>query len=180
MKKLLVLFLGGLVFSSCNNPGSSPNEAAKKDSATNTVNTQKLDYPYTIDHPDNWDIGSQQNTLNVLKSLKAWENKNIDESIKYFADSIHIQFDGIDKTVPNDTLKAMFNQSAATTKSWLIKMQDWESVISRDKNDEYVTLWYRQYRENMKGIKDSVDIINDLKMKDGKIIGLDEYTRKLH
>ncbi|MEO6905894.1 MAG: hypothetical protein ABI148_06005, partial [Ginsengibacter sp.] len=65
-------------------------------------------------------------------------------------------------------------------KNWKIKMQDWESVISNDKKDEYVTLWYRQYSENMKGVKDSTDIINDLKMKDGKIIGLDEYTRKLH
>ena len=139
-----------------------------------------MDYPYTVEHPDYWETGSQQNTLDALNSLKAWENRNMDESVKYFADSIHLQFDGIDKMVSNDSLKAMFSQSAAMTKNWSIKMQDWESVISKDKKVEYVTLWYRQYQENMQGAKDSADIINDLKMKDGKIIGLDEYTRKLH
>ena len=59
-------------------------------------------------------------------------------------------------------------------------MQDWESVISKDKNEEYVTIWYRQYGENEDGKKDSIDVINDLKMKNGKIIGLDEYRRKLY
>lgn len=174
-----MLFLAGILFTACNNPNSSTNEAAK-DTTANAATTQNMNYPYTIDHPDYWENGSQQNTLNALNALKAWENRNMDESLKYFADSIHIQFDGIDKIVPNDTLKAMFNQSAAMSKNWKIKMQDWESVISNDKKDEYVTLWYRQYSENMKGVKDSTDIINDLKMKDGKIIGVDEYTRKLH
>ncbi len=61
-----------------------------------------------------------------------------------------------------------------------IKMDDWESVTSKDKKDEWVTMWYRQRWEDNKGIKDSVDVVNDLKMKDGKIIRLDEYTRKLH
>ena len=45
---------------------------------------------------------------------------------------------------------------------------------------EYVTLWYREYSKDAKGAKDSIDVVNDLKMKDGKIIGLDEYLRKLH
>ena len=58
-------------------------------------------------------------------------------------------------------------------------MQDWESVISKDKNEEYVTLWYREYQEHKDGKKDSVDVINDIKMKDGKIIGLDQYSRKI-
>ena len=66
------------------------------------------------------------------------------------------------------------------TKNYSIKMQDWESVISKDKTEEYVTLWYREYKENTNGKKDSMDVVNDLKMKDGKIIGLDQYIRRLH
>jgi hypothetical protein len=61
-----------------------------------------------------------------------------------------------------------------------IKMEDWESVISKDKNEEYVTLWYKQINEDMNGKKDSFDLVNDLKLKNGKIIQLSEYTRKLH
>lgn len=177
-KHFLLLFIGGALFTSCNNTGSTKAEAAR-DTTSNTVVAQQVNYPYTIDHPDYWEIGSQQNTLNALSALKAWENKNMDESLKYFADSVRVQFDGIDKRVSNDTLKAMLTPRS-TLKDWPIKMQDWESVISKDKKEEYVTLWYREYAVNTNGDKDSMDVINDLKMKDGKIIGLDQYVRKLH
>jgi ketosteroid isomerase-like protein len=59
-------------------------------------------------------------------------------------------------------------------------MTDWESVISTDKKEEWVTVWYTQHWETKKGEKDSSAIINDMRLKDGKIIRLNEYTRKLH
>ncbi len=34
-------------------------------------------------------------------------------------------------------------------------MEDWESVISKDKKEEWVTLWYSQKWEDMKGKTDS-------------------------
>jgi hypothetical protein len=179
MKQLLILFLGGVLFTSCNNQGSSADDTAKDTTTAANSDAQKMDYPYTIDHPDNWEIGNQQNTLNVLKSLKAWENNKMDEAAKYFGDSVHVRFDGIDKKISNDSLKAFITPDA-TAKSWSIKMQDWESVISKDKKEEYVTVWYREFHENIKGKKDSIDVINDIKMKDGKIIELDQYVRKLH
>lgn len=141
MKKLskhfLLLFIGGALFASCNNAGSTKTDASA-DTTVNTSVAKQVNYPYTIDHPEYWEIGSQQNTLNALNSLKAWENKNMDASLKYFADSVRLQFDGIDKMVSNDTLKAMLTPPMGSDPS--IKMQDWESVISKDKKDEYVTL----------------------------------------
>ena len=67
-----------------------------------------MNYPYTIDHPDYWDMGSSENTMVALSALKAYENGNIPESMKYFGDSIHLQFDAWDKTLPADTVQAMF------------------------------------------------------------------------
>src|SRR5665213_1127969 len=143
-KQLLLLFIGVALFASCNNAGSAATEAPG-DTTANTVVAPQVNYPYTIDHPDYWEVGSQQNTLNALNALKAWENRNMDESLKYFADSIRVRFDGIDKTVSNDTLKAMLTPPMG--KDYTIKMQDWESVISKDKKEEYVTLWYREYSQ---------------------------------
>ncbi|MEO9022126.1 MAG: hypothetical protein ABI290_08345 [Ginsengibacter sp.] len=180
MKKLITIFLGGLIFTSCNNKDTSTNEVVKDTSATTEVSTQKMNYPYTIDHPDNWETGSSENTMNVLSGLKAYENGNIEETIKYFGDSVQIRFDGLDKKVSSDTLKAMFTRSRGGLKSMSIKMEDWESVISKDKKDEYVTLWYREYWEDMKGNKDSAAMVNDFKMKNGKILELDQYTREYH
>lgn len=177
LKQLVLVFVSGALMMSCNNAGSSTKDATADTSAT-AVSTATVNYPYTIDHPDYWEKGSTQNTLNALNALKAWENKDMDASMKYFADSVRVQFDGFDKKISNDSLRAMIAPPPGIDNT--VKMQDWESVISKDKKDEYVTVWYRQYTKNAKGEQDSVDVINDLKMKDGKIIGLDEYRRKLH
>ena len=177
LKPLFTLIAAGALFVSCNNKGTSSTETSK-DSSSTTATVQKMDYPYTIAHPDYWETGSQQNTMVALKALKAWEKKNMDETMSYFADSVMATFNGFDKMVSRDTLKAMISPTPGT--SYKVKMQDWESVISTDKKEEYVSIWYRQYSETAKGVKDSVDVMNDLKMKDGKIIAMDEYMRKLH
>jgi hypothetical protein len=138
-----------------------------------------MNYPYTIDHPDNWNMESTTNTMVALSALKAFENGNVAESMKYFGDSARVQLDGLDKTMSNDSLKAMFTSWRSGIKSMEIKMDDWESVISKDKKDEWVTFWYREKWEDANGKKDSADFINDLKIKNGKIVRLDEYKRKL-
>jgi hypothetical protein len=74
----------------------------------------------------------------------------------------------------------MFTKSRNAMKNILIKMYDWESVVSKDKSEEYVTIWYKQIWEDMKGNKDSASLVNDIKMKNGKITELDEYTRRYH
>ena len=108
-----------------------------------------------------------------------WENKNSNEVLGYFADSVQVRFDGISKTVSKDTLRSLITPDKMT-KNIVVKMEDWQSSISKDKQDESVSLWYTQYVENTNGSKDSIDVFNDLKLKDGKIIRLDEYRRKLH
>ncbi|MBN9351617.1 MAG: hypothetical protein J0H55_13130 [Chitinophagaceae bacterium] len=177
-KQFFILLVGGLIFISCKNGNNTKSSNGANDSAAVASVNQEMNYPYKIDHPDYWETGSQQNTFNALSALKAWENGNIGQSLTYFADTVHVQFDGIDKKVPRDTFGLMITPNKSIKKI-SVKMQDWESVISKDKKEEYVTLWYRQYDENANGKKDSVDVINDIKMKDGKIIGLDEYKRKL-
>lgn len=179
MKKLILFFLAGIAFSSCSDQGTASKDVVK-DSTSVEPAAVKMDYPYTIDHPDNWEMGSTANTMVALSALKTFESGNVAESMKYFGDSIHLQFDGLDKTLSADSAKTMFTQWRNNYKTMEVKMGDWESVISKDKKEEWVTLWYTQKWEDMKGKKDSAAFIDDLKIKDGKIVRLDEYTRKLH
>lgn len=180
MKKIVLFFLSGIVFISCNNNGSGSSGTPKDSTAVAPAAPAVMNYPYTIDHPDNWEMGSSQNTMVALSALKAYEQGNVPESVKYFGDSVHLQFDAYDKTLPADSLKAMFTKMRNELKSMSVKMGDWESVISKDKSEEWVTIWYRQFMEDLKGKKDSMDIIDDMQLKNGKIVRLDEYTRKLH
>ena len=172
MKKLTLFIFAGIVLS-CNSGQTNATDAGKDTSSAST------NYPYTIDHPDYWEMGSTANTMIALSSLKAWEEGKIDESLKYFGDSVHMEFDGLDKKMSNDSVKAMLGNAFNGFNSVHIKMNDWESVISKDKAEEWVTIWYSQHWETKAGVKDSAAIVNDFQMKDGKIIRLSEYTRKL-
>ncbi|MEO5889471.1 MAG: hypothetical protein ABIQ31_04420 [Ferruginibacter sp.] len=180
MKKLTLLLLAGIAFS-CNDAGTSSKEAMKDSSAIAVdTSTTMMNYPYTVKKPDNWEVGSTANSMIALQSLKAWEEGKMDEALKYFGDSIWLQFDALDKKMPNDSLKAMFTSSWNAYKTVKVTMNDFESVISKDKSEEWVTLWYTQSWETKKGVKDSSSVINDLQIKDGKIVRLAEHIRKLH
>jgi hypothetical protein len=178
MTKLITILFAGIVFSSCNNNGNTPNETTTD--PAKEVSAVKVSYPYTIEHPDKWEIGSPENTMIVLNGLKAFENGNIAESMKYFGDSVYVSVDGFNTKVSNDSLKAMLTNQKEYLKGLEIKMHDWESVISKDKTDEFVSLWYKQKWEGPNGKKDSSDIMNDFKLKNGKVIEMYEYTRKYH
>lgn len=172
MKKMTLLLVA-LMLSSCTKKA----ETTKNETAEATA---KMDYPFTIKKPDNWEVGSSDNTMIALKALKSYEDGNLDETIKYFGDSVELKFDGIDKKVSNDSLKAFLAEGRSNYKTIKERVEDWESVISKDKTEEWVTIWYTNITENKAGVKDSTATVNDIKLKNGKIIRLDEYTRKLH
>ena len=179
MKKILLLFSTALAFAACNDSGTG-SSTPLKDSTTASATPAAMNYPYTIKQPDNWETGSSENTMVALSALKNFETGDLEKSLSYFADSVHVQFDGLDTTMSNDSLKAMLTKWRNGFKAITVKMDDWESVISKDKKQEWVTLWYRQKWEDTKGHQDSTDIVDDLNIKNGKIARLDEYTRKLH
>src|ERR1044072_6557045 len=125
MKKILFFFLVIFV-ASCSDNGSTTTTDSK-DSNVATTETDYSTYPYSIKNPDTWETGDEQHTLNVLKSLKAFEDGKIDECVSYFADSVRLRFDEMDQKVSKDTLKALFTKWRSGYKSMKIEMGDWES-----------------------------------------------------
>lgn len=181
MKKLL--FIAWVLFTvSCNNKNEKT-EATSSDSTTAAsdkmaASTEPLDYPYTLDKGDrDWQPGNKSNALTVLKALKAYENNNIAECVSYFGDSVMLLFDNYEKKLPHDSLANFFSAGRDQNSAISVKMEDWESVISKDKKDEWVTLWYKQTWTDKKGKTDSVEVVNDAKMVNGKIVVLDETIR---
>jgi hypothetical protein len=53
----------------------------------------------------------------------------------------------------------------------------WESVISEDKKEECLTLWYKQVMTDKKGKTDSVSVTHDCKIEKGKIVLLHEKAQ---
>ncbi len=157
----------------------SCNEATTTTPAADSAAAETVQYVYTIDHPDSWEWGSKKNTETALNALKAFETGDIAGGMKYWGDSIRLQFDNFNEKMSNDSVKAMFTQNRANYTSLEIKMQDFESVISKNKEEEWVTLWYKQIGADSKGNVDSMACVDDLKFINGKIVLLDEKTRKL-
>ncbi|HEX2684840.1 MAG TPA: hypothetical protein VHL77_12935 [Ferruginibacter sp.] len=179
MKK--VLFFAAITFFaiSCNNKG---------DTATTTTDTSKttvassdskdLVYPYTLDELyRDWQPGDKQHAVTVMKALKGFETGDMDATLAGFGDSVDLRFDYYHAKLSHDSLKTFFAAERAKYSSMTIKMGDWESVISADKKTEYVTLWYKQIFTDVKGKTDSLSVINDCKIANGKIVELDEKTQ---
>ena len=171
MKKVLTLCLLMYISFSCNTP------AEKGTDKTDLTAGAKPVYAYTIQKPDNWETGSTENTAVALNSLKAFETNKIDECLSYFADTVKWRADYMEGKYSKDSLKALFTASWKEMMSMKIDMHDFESVISKDKKDAYVTMWYVQTATDKKGKTDSMAVINDLKIVNGKITELDEAIR---
>ena len=176
MKKMFIIVCASF-FAACNN---STDSKETKEAATEPASTEKIDYAYMPDNhgPDNWDRGDKKNIAIVLKSLKGYETGNLEQALAGFADSVWWSSDYFDQKLSKDSLKAMFTEGWKNTASVKIVMNDYESVISKDKKDEWVTLWYKQIMTDKKGKVDSMSVVNDAKIENGKITVLDEKTRK--
>jgi len=177
MKKILMLCISAAAMASCNDKGQSAASNTTDSSASVSSSAKAVDLPYSKSKPMDWEWGSNENLLAAMNALKGYQNLNPEECAKYFGDSVKIEFDHLDKVIPHDSLAGFFKAGWAKTKHVDIRMDDYESVISKDKSVEYVSLWYKQIEENINGKKDSLDVMNDCKMKNGKIILLSEKIR---
>jgi hypothetical protein len=158
------------------------NTAEKKSEETSTASAapvaeEKVDLPYKIENPDNWEHGSLKNVEIAMNALKAMENNDIPGSMQYFADSIHFAGDGFEGRFSKDSMQSMMTHDMANLKSIKFEMNDWETVVSHDKQQEYVSLWYKQTTVGNDGKVDSVICMDDIRLKDGKIVEIEEKVR---
>jgi hypothetical protein len=175
MKQVLLLFIIAGIASCNSGDQSKTSDTQVKAAATEEP---KMDYAYTIEHPDNWVAGSKENTKMVLQSLKDFENGDIEKSLTAFADSVELRFNEMEGKFSKDSIASMFKKERSALKAMQIDMHDFESVKSKDGKEEYVSLWYTQKLQGQNGAWDSVSVMDDLRIQNGKVVLIDEKTRK--
>lgn len=174
MKQLVKITLVLFVMS-CNDKSAGSNKAGEDKNSTLVAPAQNLTYPYSLPDPyEDWQPGNKMHAVNVMNSLKAYENGDIDACITAFGDTVALRFDGYRATVSKDSLKTILRNSRAQVASEKIYMDDWESVVSKDGKTEFVTLWYMRVSTTKKGVKDSLTMVDDLKIEHGKIVAIDQ------
>jgi uncharacterized protein YcfL len=179
MKRTLTVVLFAMLIASCSSNAPKIEADAEKKADSVVAPVENIDYAYrpAYHEPDNWDRGDQKNVALVLKSLKAFEQGKVDEAVAAFADSIELAFEGMQGKVTRDSAAKMFAQQWKNTKSITIKMSDYESVTSKDKKENYVSLWYKEIWTDTKGKTDSAVRMDDVRVDNGKIASIDQKSR---
>lgn len=176
MKQIIAIICLAATVAACNNASTT---TTGSDSTAGTSKTAaELILPFKLDKPyKNWQMGSTENVVAAMAALKAFADKDFKALAGGLGDSVALKFDYFHQTLSRDSTVAMFTAQRALYNDYVITMYDYESVISADKKDEYVTMWYKQSWKDARGVADSVSVVNDCKMKNGKMIELDEKVQ---
>ncbi len=175
MKKTLLFSVVALFAVSCNNKSDAPAGTADSTNKSTASTTEELNYPYQLEKPyQNWQMGDQKHAVTAMSSLKAFENGDMNACMTGFGDSIEVHFDYFHQKFSKDSLTKFFTADRAMYSNIKITMGDWESVISKDGKTEWVTMWYKQVTTDKKGKTDSLAVIDDCRIVNGKIVELDQ------
>jgi len=178
MKQVLVIACLVVAAAGCNHEDKT--KATSEAGDTKTAAAADVKLPFPLDRPyRGWQImENNDNTIAAMNSLKAFVDKDFAAVAASFGDSIQIRLDGYVAKLSRDSAAKMLTNERLKYKEITITMYDYESVISADKKDEYVTLWYKQGWVDNNGKADSMNIVDDCKMQNGKMIELDEKIQR--
>jgi hypothetical protein len=172
MKKLSFLLFIAFLSSACHTETKSGAVAPTKD-------TLKYEYKATYSS----DITVPGNPVNAQKVLQVWkmfETAKIQDMKSYFADSVkYDDASGMHFYGPTEKLLAYAKSDIDGLDSMRFDIVMWQSAHINDKNEDWVNIWSRERRYTKNGGKaDTVLMQENWKVKNGKIIGFDQYTAK--
>jgi hypothetical protein len=177
MKQFIVIFFLGVALASCNNAETTSTATGADSTGAAVITPTEVKLPIPLEKPyRNWQIGSTENVVAAMNALKAFVDKDFTALAAATGDSLELDFDYLRTKLSRDSAMKMFTAMRPQYNDLKVTMYDYVSVISGDKKDEWVTFWYKQSWKNEKGVADSMNVTNDVKMKDGKMIELDEKT----
>jgi hypothetical protein len=173
MKNLFLFLFVTLLYAACTGTTST------SDSGTSTGSAIAL--PYTAAYSSSFSIGSDSTVANVLNNYKAWESNDMEAMKATFGDSVAASFsNGFKFKGSRDSamkIAAMYRDSLSKVE---IKMDAWIPLHSKDKNEDWVSVWYTEIDTYKTGKVDSAYFQDDNMIdKNGKIVYTDSHKRTL-
>jgi len=174
MKNLVLFLFVTLLYAGCTGTTST------SDSGNTTGSAMAL--PYTAGYTSSFSIGSDSSVANVLNNYKAWENGDMEGFKNTLADSVAASFSsGFKFKATRDSamkLASMFRDSLSNVQ---IKMDAWIPLHAKDKNEDWVSVWYTEIDTYKTGKVDSAYYQDDNMIdKNGKIVYTDSHKRVLN
>jgi hypothetical protein len=175
MKKIFYLFSLS-AFAACNSGSDTKVESmsSKDSSAADTAS-----YAYTADYSSKFEMGDPKNVHTIFALYKDWEDNNLDNAKDKFADSVTMAFSS------GEVMAGKWDSINAATKPYrnslgtvTTQVQAVVPLRSTDKNEDWVLVWFREYRTDAKGKKDSTEFQETWRLnKDGKADLLYQYQQ---
>lgn len=170
MKKSLYLFATVALMASCKNA-----------TTTSDAKMDTVDMPYKATYSS--DIALSDSTKNVrlvLQSLKDWEDNKLGNAAAYFGDTLTIDFSsGTSIKMKRDSMVKSFQTYRDSLASSKIKILVHLNLHLKDKNEDWVCVWYNQIDTYKTGKVDSAEYQDDNLIKNGKIVYIDSKRRTL-
>jgi hypothetical protein len=180
MKHLtLLLFVSGSLFSACTtgNAKNAENATGKAEPAPKDTLTYAYHALYSSDITVPGDPIIAQRVLTVWK---LFETAQIQTMKPYFADSVHYDdAHGMHFYGPTDKLLAYAKSDIDNLDSMRFDIIMWQSAHVNDRNEDMVNIWSRERRYGKNhGKADTVLMQENWKVKNGKVVGFDQYLAK--
>jgi hypothetical protein len=174
MKQHLPAILLCIIIFSCNTPAKT--DDVKTD--TSAAKKEALVYPFVPKYGINWQPGDEKNAVIALTAFKKYLDGDVKGCFENFADSIEFIADKFHFKGKKDSLMAMMIPMRAQSASMSAAVDTWLTSYYPDYKDTWVTVWSTQTWTDKKGKTDSVVLVDDIQMRDGKILQIDEKQRE--
>ena len=178
MKKLFFLF-GLAAFAACNSSDDTKVAAMSSPDSTATA-SDTIAYQYTADYSSKFEMGNPKNVKTIFDLYTDWDNNNLDNSKDKFADSVTLIFGSGDMMAGDrDSITAMSKAFRNTLGTVNTQVHAVVPLRSTDQNEDWVLVWFKEYRTDAKGKKDSTEFQETWRInKDGKADLLYQYEQK--
>jgi hypothetical protein len=178
MKKILFLF-SLAAFAACNSNEAKVESMSATDSSATTAN-DTITYQYAADYSSKFAMGDAKNVRTIFDLYKDWDANTLDNSKDRFADSVTLMFSSGEMMAgTRDSIVAKskgFRNSMGTITTQVHAVVPLKST---DKNEDWVLVWFKEYRTDANGKKDSTEMQETWRLnKDGKADLLYQYAQQ--
>jgi ketosteroid isomerase-like protein len=180
MKKLILIIVAGCFIAACNNESTEKPKDEKMDKKDETASSN-ITYPYKASYSSDFKMGDAQNSKLVLDFFKGWEDGTMTGWKDMVADSVWINFaDGQHFMLSRDSMMSMAKTFRSMSSNVKLDVEAFMPIHLNDRNEDYVLVWEKDYSTDKKTNKvDSSGVHSFWQIKNNKIIGWQEYNRKL-
>ncbi|MBS0030862.1 hypothetical protein ACTJJ0_28170 [Chitinophaga sp. 22321] len=179
MKKMYLVAVVAFLAACASNTNKSAPEAVKTADSV-SPKQESLTYPYTAEYSSDFEIGDPKKAQVILELYQNWDKNTLDNSKSSFAENDTMIFaDGFMFAGNRDSLFVVAKKKRGMMGTVVDSIHAWIPLRSKDKKEDWVTVWTREVCTDAKGKK----TVNELQEtwrfdENGKINLMYQYAQQ--